>query len=361
VILYELLTGRLPFPGAGDELQADIVNADPPSPGSVRSGVPRGLEAIALKSLAKDAGGRFPSAGALADALARWRRRHAIRRTVRRVGLPAAGALAAVVALSVALWPPGPEARHAAASRGMQERLRRGESVTLIGETGPPPTHRVRLGEGYARTSTDADSPFVAAAGRPALVELLTDPGVDSFRLSAEVREDGYWSDAYLGLYYAHQVVRTPGDDGHIFGCLRFADRGNQARHQVGDDGVPRGAVAIDHVCLTGPAIIADDWVSANGVTRLYPTPPTYLEGPGPWRKVTIDVTPAVVRGQFDGLAVGDFLQTEVASWAKVLPRLQPKLGGRRVAVSPRGGVGIYVHGCEASVRNCRVEPLPAP
>jgi len=71
VVLYELLTGRPPF--AGDNQVATAMQhlrEDPPPPRSIRGGVPRGLESVILTALAKDPDERFPTALAMAKALA---------------------------------------------------------------------------------------------------------------------------------------------------------------------------------------------------------------------------------------------------------------------------------------------------
>lgn len=55
VILYELLTGELPFRGEIRMLILQIINDDPPSIRKLVSRVPRDLETICLKCLQKDA------------------------------------------------------------------------------------------------------------------------------------------------------------------------------------------------------------------------------------------------------------------------------------------------------------------
>jgi hypothetical protein len=72
VILYELLTGELPFRGPARALMARTAS-EPPSPlRRVNPGVPRDLETICLKCLAKEPSRRYPTAGALAVDLRRW-------------------------------------------------------------------------------------------------------------------------------------------------------------------------------------------------------------------------------------------------------------------------------------------------
>jgi serine/threonine protein kinase len=69
VILYELLTGELPFRGRGRMLQAQIVEADPTPPRGLNDAIPRPLEEICLKALAKAPTDRYPTAQAMADNL----------------------------------------------------------------------------------------------------------------------------------------------------------------------------------------------------------------------------------------------------------------------------------------------------
>src|SRR5262249_35787487 len=75
-ILYELLTGRPPFAGAGVEgvlrQGRGGREAEPGRPGQVWSGVPRALEAVCLRALAKEPAKRYASAGELAREVQRW-------------------------------------------------------------------------------------------------------------------------------------------------------------------------------------------------------------------------------------------------------------------------------------------------
>ena len=72
-ILYELLTGRPPFPGESVlEVLALVRDAEPEPPSRVNPGAPRDLQTIALKCLEKAPRDRYPSAAALADDLERW-------------------------------------------------------------------------------------------------------------------------------------------------------------------------------------------------------------------------------------------------------------------------------------------------
>jgi formylglycine-generating enzyme required for sulfatase activity len=69
VILYELLTGRLPFVGTAAEVLDLIVAAEPPPPSAHRPDLDRRLEAICHRAMAKKISDRYPSMAALAAAL----------------------------------------------------------------------------------------------------------------------------------------------------------------------------------------------------------------------------------------------------------------------------------------------------
>lgn len=72
VILYELLTGRLPFTGTVTEVLGKVQHVEPDMPSKVRAGVDPVLEAICLKAMAKDPMARFASMKEMAEAVARY-------------------------------------------------------------------------------------------------------------------------------------------------------------------------------------------------------------------------------------------------------------------------------------------------
>lgn len=70
VILYELLTGELPFEGSLLEVMGQILTQEPRRPTKIRPDVDAPLEAICLKAMAKKVETRYSSMTELAEALA---------------------------------------------------------------------------------------------------------------------------------------------------------------------------------------------------------------------------------------------------------------------------------------------------
>jgi hypothetical protein len=72
VVLYEALTGEQPFRGLPHLVLQQAMHDEPRPPRQLNDAVPRDLETVTLKCLAKEADRRYPSAGELADDLQRW-------------------------------------------------------------------------------------------------------------------------------------------------------------------------------------------------------------------------------------------------------------------------------------------------
>jgi serine/threonine-protein kinase len=143
-ILYEMLTGRPPFRGeSAADTERQVIADDPVPPARLNPRVPRDLETVCLKCLAKEPARRYASAAALVEDLGRFGRGEPV--AARRAGRvvraakwarrrPAAAALwagAALVALAVsggALWWASDRAavaRAVAGDLGVAERLQR--------------------------------------------------------------------------------------------------------------------------------------------------------------------------------------------------------------------------------------------
>src|SRR5262249_14028378 len=72
VILYELLTGEVPFRGAARMVLQQILDEDPRPPRRLDDKIPRDLETIALKCMAKEQNRRYSTAGDVSADLRRY-------------------------------------------------------------------------------------------------------------------------------------------------------------------------------------------------------------------------------------------------------------------------------------------------
>src|SRR5829696_259696 len=96
VVLFEMLTGRLPWEADTPAAMATMrLNVPAPLPSAVASRLPPGLDAIVSRALEVDPEKRYPSARVFADALEGWNRRR--RGATRESIVSATTALAAQV------------------------------------------------------------------------------------------------------------------------------------------------------------------------------------------------------------------------------------------------------------------------
>lgn len=74
IMLYEMVTGRLPFVGdTPTEIAYKQIGDQPTPPSEVCDGVPKGLEQVIMKAICKEPQGRFESAKQMLDCLGRLR------------------------------------------------------------------------------------------------------------------------------------------------------------------------------------------------------------------------------------------------------------------------------------------------
>jgi WD40 repeat protein/serine/threonine protein kinase len=78
VILYQLLCGELPFRGSTPMLVHQVLREEPRPPRRINDRIPRDLETICLKAMAKEPARRYQKAQDLADDLNRYLRREPI-------------------------------------------------------------------------------------------------------------------------------------------------------------------------------------------------------------------------------------------------------------------------------------------
>jgi serine/threonine protein kinase len=115
VVLYELLTGERPFGGSRKLLLLQVLEDDPRPPRRLNDKVPRDLETVCLKCLAKAPARRYGTAGELAEDLRRFLNGEAIRarpvgpaerlwRWCRRNPVPASLLITVTLGSAFGLW-----------------------------------------------------------------------------------------------------------------------------------------------------------------------------------------------------------------------------------------------------------------
>jgi serine/threonine protein kinase len=382
-VLYECLTGRPPFEGKDLlALLPQIRHRFPVPPRRLQQSIPRDLETICLTCLRKDAVGRYRTAADLAEDLSRFRAgkpikgrtlsfRQRIGSLIRRHPVPTVS-MALLVCAAFFGWlvyysndPDRP-------LTDIERRLEQGQSAILIGETGMPRWSQWRVGGERAHASLADDGTFAIHAWKLGLLELVRHAGRERYRIQAKVRHlvsgVGYGS---VGIYCAHQVYPTSADSFDRFAHVFFDDI-NDTR--LAHAGLPKLAKP--------PPPPAGNRVSL--VFRLYRdgNQDSYWDreidsqgaelfqaaglGGGPWRTLTILVTPQKIEARWES---GDLIGTlylsdlglktkqAVEKMHQIRP-LDPSLVPMHLAFSSVGSMGLSVYNGTASFRDVIIEPL---
>lgn len=390
-ILYELLAGRPPYlEDEPAQVALQVLLQTPPPPRTIRPTTPAALEAICLKCLEKSPDRRYQSALQLADDLDRWSRGEVptarppgwvvrvARRTANRRFLTIALILALFAASTtfatlLATGRPPPSPREEA-----ERQLSAGRSVTLIGETGLPLWHRWAMSAATLTTSAAIlDDTTSFKPDDFTLLELLSDPMTDRYRLTAEIRDDtpsGFFNPDFpkdenriIGLYCGHRHALIPNvGEVHRFLSVHLTDRMLPDDTQVGRPHRHRARCEITTVTRPLKEDAEGFQVSEFGAVRFDPAE----QMPRPWRKIRIEVTPETVEAYWEGEKgserFGRWSATDLdriyQHWppaAFSIPDGTPLPGVLRWV--PRSPLGVFARGTPVSVRNVVVEPLPIP
>jgi eukaryotic-like serine/threonine-protein kinase len=383
VILYEALTGQPPFRGESRHQTLELVRTcEPQPPSRRRPGLSRDLEAICLKCLEKEASQRYPSAAALADDLDHWlkdeplafrpprgwRRVGRILRRRRRI-IVAALLLGLMLSVAAILWYRDPERT----IESIEARLACGQEQTLIADTGRPAWFRLVAGERASQAAVEPDGFFTVHSWSLALVEVLRDPNLESYRVRAEVRHENSAADvSEVGIYIAYRGYPVGQEVVHSFVRMTFndidipkvlhAEPAERFRNQRFPEGNPLRLAPMLYVDRDKPP----DWnQGAGGLTKL-----SVPAGPGRtnWRLLALEVTPAGITAFWESKKLG-YLSAET-----LIHNIQRSLDGvrRRDPQDPyvdgipadfpwRGGIGLFVHRGSGSFRHVVIEPLPHP
>jgi hypothetical protein len=234
VLLYELLTGRPPFSG---EMLIDILwqvrDAAPAPVRRLRPEVPRELEGICLKCLAKRPQARYPTAGPLAEDLASFLERDASmpsrrkRRWLAAVGGVLSLALAVVAVLG---WPRGEEAdagQDHSGEGGLVDRLpspaQNKDGPPLPEKTSSPSPPKPPPGASVSKSSDKEGAPSAREPGKPELPTVEAAMLQVGGRLVSHLQSRGYSSIGVLKFLVSADGQKTSDSVGPL--NLRLAEQ----------------------------------------------------------------------------------------------------------------------------------------
>jgi hypothetical protein len=232
VILYQLLTGELPFQGNRRVVLLQVLEREPLPPRRLNPDVPRDLENVCLQAMAKGPALRYPAAAALAADLRRFLRNEPVlarpvgraerawrwcRRNPLVAGLTAAVALTLVAGTSsatlLALWALGEKRRAdaekaaAVAARDLAEKRREeaDRNFDLAERTNRPPLQVQRIlalaySADHAAAKEETDRLLAQAAD-------LTPANVYHLARAASICSQAVKDDAQLKEQYALRAV----------------------------------------------------------------------------------------------------------------------------------------------------------
>lgn len=373
VILYETLTGQVPFKGKDNLQTLEKVRTEEPAPPShLRRGIDPDLQAVCLKCLEKSPGRRYPTAQALADDLARYLageptvarppgvarrmwlglRRHAIAASI---GLLVTSGLAAMYYVD----PERPR-------RELEGELSKNAAVTIIGKTGAPPWHRILTGADSTRTSIAPDGAWAVHSWSDCFIELLREVKHARYRVSVLVQHQDSNIGGRVGLFATCST--TPSQLGDIFAAhtLEYNDMRSPA------DWVPAVAKLAKFPAPPFNSAGLRARVSAAGRTwggeRSAGRPARFVPAGiqnKVYRRLELVVDAEGVTGTWDGQPVGRMTGEEMQQYAEEFygkARAKNPDDGRLKGIHPafnsQGGLGICIMKGAAWFKEFTVTPL---
>jgi len=187
VILYELLTGRVPFEAeAVPELCLKVVQDQPDSPKSLRPEIPEGLNLVVLKCLEKDPAMRFTNVAELAEALEPYslQARGASERIASTLNVPSRPPMVSIPAIGSSSNPKigtggtawGTTQAVAAARRKRMPFIAGGAAIVVLGAVGV--VFAMKGGSATPKTDTASSETAQAASAAPQTSSAPTAPVV---------------------------------------------------------------------------------------------------------------------------------------------------------------------------------------
>ncbi len=213
------------------------------------------------------------------------------------------------------------------------KKLKDGDAVTWIAETGPPLAYTPGYGAGDAVIEKDRRQPFGIVTNALTQLDLVPDPQRDHYRLRVQVKHtDVLDPTSEYGVTFDHQTVST-GDGVHHFLLVLLLNE------RIEKD--PAGAsFTLIHFLDNGRPSPALHRSSGLGGTTLPDPPPQ--SGP-PWRRIDAVVTPDKIHVTLDDVVLRDLTWAFVAKNATLLHESEEHRPARRAAGAgvARGTLGL--------------------
>ncbi|MGF1582223.1 MAG: serine/threonine protein kinase [Gemmataceae bacterium] len=399
-VLYECLTGQPPYSGQSKrETLRKVREGKLLAPSKLRADLPPNLEAVCVKCLEREPRDRYATAEDLADDLTNWLNERSTKarpvgwfvraaRAIRqhRKILATAAVVITFVTLLVAvvvrdlepeptpdpIQPTAEELRQQALA-DINEKLDRGEKVTLLGDGGEPGWYEWIVEGKGSRVSRNQDSFGVTTENLTGMLELLPNARTDRYRLTCQMRHDQGKIGGKVGLYFARQGFSHSPKDIHMFlrytfnlaGAVPWFDR--TLRRQ----GIKKSlTVGQTSVIQLRPVVHQEegDYPSIMGEYPGVSGDKIQMSGPlnGKWNDLELIVTPTEVSASFNGKSVVLPKHRIIESLEKWLPLIKtrqdhkddPVVQNLQPSFDAGAGLGIVVIDGTVSVRRVVIEPL---
>ena len=261
-------------------------------------------------------------------------------------------------------------------SKDPREQYRRdlaaGKTVTLIGPTGNPRWHAWRYGATEFAASPHEDGACSYETLDLALLELLDDPGIDRYRIRAEIRQGASRfakagaprdDENTIGIYFSYSDPAAEGRRCHAYFAVRFQDFDPVASQT---NNVTQQRVGLERsLVVVHPDKPASAFRAIWGDHLFWPA----QKRPGDWRTIEIDVTPERIEarwiegGKSFAFAIAESAtpQKKYGLLRKDLAELVPNSTIQIPDWRPRMPLGLVSQGSPVSVRNYTITPLASP
>jgi serine/threonine-protein kinase len=381
--LFALLTGRPPFYGETKlEIIHKVLQEEPPSVRQHRTDVPRALEAICQKCLHKRPEQRYATAELLAQDLESFLAgRPTLARPPRlpaRVGhwlkrRPVVLLLGLVLILGVTVptvaaivgqrndWEqqPSGEVDPNQAVLALQQDMADGKTVTLVGAENKLGWHRWR-GTPGSRRDPQPGAGIAFESQTLCLLELLPDPGVEQFSLSALVRHE--WpvdkNTAEVGIFFGANSVETPAGPTLVFNGLLFNDL---CKLDVNYPPALRNGnpLQLSFLGRQGSEAAGNFVPLRRGGTLFQFRPDLQGQGKGVWRSLKLEVRQDKIGVFWDGKQVAAPSTAVFRKNAVQEMRVQwPGMNLRAEDLRLRGGIGVFLQEALATFKQVQVKAL---